>query len=107
MGRGGRARGGCRSPGEAYEVFIDSMVKYPFPPTLINGIYTFVGNEMSFKAQTEGGITASQTMPQINLTQMGMMTQPDVMMQESFMNGASTIIPGGIPMQEMMTPKCN
>jgi hypothetical protein len=108
-GRGGR-RGGGRSMGAAFEASIDSMVSYPAPPTLINGIYTFVGNEMSFRAQTEGGITAApQAMQQLNLTHQDMLpgTMPTPnMMQEAFMGGMP-MIPGGIPMQSMMAPQGN
>lgn len=109
MARGscGRRRGG-RGPGAIYESSIDNMVKYPAPPTLINGTYAFVGNEMSFKAQTEGGlVVAPQAMPQINLTQINMMPPTDINMQESFMGGVPPMIPGVIPMQSMIAPQSN
>ncbi len=113
-GRGGRRGGGAKNMGAVFEASVDAMVSYPVPPTLINGIYTFVGNEMSFRAQTEGGITAStQPMHQLNLTQLDMlpgmmpgMMPPPNMMQEAFLGGMP-MIPGGIPMQNMMAPQGN
>jgi hypothetical protein len=102
--------GGSSNAAAFYEASIDSMVSYPAPPTLINGIYTFMGNEMSFRAQTEGGIAgAPQPMQQLNLTQQDMlpgMMPPPNMMQEAFMGGMP-MIPGGIPMQSMMAPQGN
>lgn len=88
------------------------MINYPAPPTLINGIYTFVGNEMSLRAQVDGGITPlPQAMPQINLAQMNMMPPmmppADMMMQEALLGGMPPMIPGGIPMQSMMAPQGN
>lgn len=84
------------------------MIKYPVPPTLINGIYTFVGNEMSFRAQVDGEITPlPPAMNQINLTQMNMMPPPNVMMQDALFGGMPPMIPGSIPMQSVMTTQGN
>ncbi len=102
--RGGGGGGGNTNAGAIFEASIDNMVNHPAPPTLVNGIYTFVGNEMSFRAQAEGGIGAAlqpmQPMQQINLSQQdllpGMMPPPN-MMQDAFMGGMP-MIPGGIPM---------
>jgi hypothetical protein len=43
-GRVGHRRGGGRNVAAVYEASIDVMLNYPVPPSLINGIYTFVGN---------------------------------------------------------------
>jgi hypothetical protein len=110
IGHSRRGGGGSSNAAAVYEASIDSMVSYPAPPTLINGIYTFVGNEMSFRAQVEGGIAgAPQPMQQLNLTQQDMlpvMMPPPNMMQEAFMGGMP-MIPGDIPMQSMMASQGN
>ena len=49
IGRGGRGGGG----GPSFEAIMDSLHNTQAPPTLINGVYNFTGNEMSFRIHAE------------------------------------------------------
>ena len=40
----GRGRGGGTNIAAAFEASIDVLHNYPIPATLMNGMYTFVGN---------------------------------------------------------------
>lgn len=72
------SRGG--GGGISFEATLDMITSNTLPPTLMNGIYTFAGNEMAFRTQSSLIPTNPlgmqiQMQPQSDFMQMGMMDQ--------------------------------
>jgi hypothetical protein len=59
-GRHGGRHGGGKNAGATFETSMDTLHNMAVPPTLINGMYTFIGNEMSFVVQAESITTPYQ-----------------------------------------------
>lgn len=53
MAFGGRRGGGSKNFAAIFETSMDMLHRQQVPPTLINGMYSFTGNQMSFSAQVE------------------------------------------------------
>ena len=62
---------------------MDTLHNTQTPPTLINGVYTFAGSEMSFRTHAEIPAQPSQVsmMPMMQMQMMPMMPVPMEQMQ--------------------------
>lgn len=71
---------------------MDTLHNTQTPPTLINGVYTFAGSEMSFRTHAEIPAQPSQVsmMPMMQMQMMPMMPVPMEQMQMQMMPGSET-----------------
>ena len=101
--------------GRTFEVSVDALTPFTFPSTLVNGVYTFIGNEKHFKTQADNNfVPGRQALPppnmgQLNLTPLnymqGMAPQPSMMMPVMPLPTPTILDQGTMLQQGLLSPQ--